>query len=50
MEKREKVWVPLEGNPHVFTEFAEKIGYPTALYKFYDVFDLSEEGWSVYIP
>jgi hypothetical protein len=50
MERREKVWIPLEGNPQVFTEFAEKIGYPTVLYKFHDVFDLSSEGFSVYIP
>ncbi len=50
MERKEKVWVPLEGNPQIFTEFAQKIGYPTIMFQFHDVFDLSADSWACFIP
>ncbi len=39
------MWLPLEANPQVFTSFADKLGYPTVLYGFHDVFSLDEEAW-----
>eukprot|EP00347_Sterkiella_histriomuscorum_P020715 403336755 len=50
MEKREKSWIPLEGNPKVFTEYAEKLGCPTLMFKFHDVFGLDDDVWSAMIP
>ena len=50
MEKREKEWLPLEGNPKVFTEYAERIGFPTVMYKFHDVFGLDDDIWSAMVP
>ena len=50
MEKKSKVWIPLEGNPKVFTEFADRIGYPTIMYKFYDVHSLDDDVWLGFIP
>ena len=45
MEKKEKVWIPLEGNPRIFTEYAERLGYPTIMFKFHDVFSLDKDVW-----
>jgi len=50
MESREKKWVPLEGNPTIFTEYAQKLGYPVHLLSFTDVFALDDEIWEAMIP
>ena len=46
MESSEKKWIPLEGNPIVFNDFAERLGFPAVLYKFHDVFSLDDDMWS----
>ncbi|KAI8475782.1 MAG: peptidase C12, ubiquitin carboxyl-terminal hydrolase 1 [Monoraphidium minutum] len=38
-----KKWLPLESNPEVMTEFAERIGLDTTQHAFYDVLGLDEE-------
>ena len=43
--KPSKMWLPLESNPKVFTEFAEKLGFPTIMYGFHDVYSLDGEAW-----
>ena len=40
-----KMWLPLESNPAVFTSFAEKLGYPTIMYGFHDVYGLDPDAW-----
>ncbi len=50
MERTEKVWIPLEGNPQVFTEYAERLGFPTIMYKFHDVYSLDDQVWQGFIP
>lgn len=50
MERREKSWIPLEGNPKVFNEYAEKLGCPTWMFKFHDVFGLTDDIWQAMIP
>jgi ubiquitin carboxyl-terminal hydrolase L3 len=41
----EKKWIPLEANPDVINAYVESLGFPTAFYKFVDVF--STEDWAV---
>ena len=38
-------WIPLEANPDVINGYIESLGFPTALYKFVDVF--SYEDWAL---
>jgi len=45
MEKAPKHWLPLEANPAVFTSFAQKIGYPTLMFEFHDVYSLDDDVW-----
>jgi hypothetical protein len=35
-----KKWVPLESNPDVLTDFAQKLGLDTSQYSFCDVYGL----------
>ena len=39
------MWLPLEANPQVFSSFAEKLGYPTYLYSFHDVYSMEPDFW-----
>lgn len=50
MEKTSQAWSCLEGNPRVFTNFAARLGYPTILYKFHDVYNLDEETFKSMLP
>ena len=50
MEKRQKIWIPLESNPRLYTEFAEKLGFQTDFYRFYDVFSTDPDAWLNFIP
>ncbi|CDW88421.1 carboxyl-terminal proteinase [Stylonychia lemnae] len=50
MEKRVKEWIPLEGNPQVFTDYAEKLGWPAELYKIHDVYGLDDDLWDAMVP
>ena len=50
MEGKSKSWLPLEGNPSVFNDFAYKLGYPIEKYKFYDVYTLDPKIWIDGIP
>ncbi len=50
VEKRNKMWLPLESNPKVFTDFAEKLGYPTIMYSFHDVYALEWDVWMATVP
>ncbi len=50
METKTKMWLPLESNPKVFTEFAEKLGFPTIIYSFHDVYAMDPEVWLTAIP
>ena len=50
MEKSQASWMCLEGNPRVFTDFAARLGYPTLLYKFHDVYSLDGDVWSNALP
>jgi ubiquitin carboxyl-terminal hydrolase L3 len=50
MESKSKMWLPLEANPQVFTDFAEKLGFPTIMYGFHDVYALDPEVWLTAIP
>ncbi|TNV75846.1 hypothetical protein FGO68_gene3249 [Halteria grandinella] len=45
-----KMWLPLESNPQVFTDFAQKLGYPSLLYSFHDVYALDKDTWLSAIP
>ena len=47
MEPKKKVkhWLPLESNPQVFTQFADRLGFPTLLFDFHDVYSLDAETW-----
>ena len=42
-----KQWIPLEANPEVLNEYAQKIGVSGASYEFTDVYGLDEvrAGW-----
>eukprot|EP00608_Synchroma_pusillum_P009638 CAMPEP_0198419202 /NCGR_PEP_ID=MMETSP1452-20131203/46_1 /TAXON_ID=1181717 /ORGANISM="Synchroma pusillum, Strain CCMP3072" /LENGTH=254 /DNA_ID=CAMNT_0044139325 /DNA_START=48 /DNA_END=812 /DNA_ORIENTATION=- len=44
-ERRGRRWFPLESNPDVMNAYAERLGLPTASYRFYDV--LSVEDWAL---
>lgn len=37
-----KRWIPLESNPDVLNEFAQKLGMDVSMFKFQDVFSLDE--------
>ncbi len=37
-----KKWVPLESNPEVLNEYAEKLGVDTSKYQFCDIYGLDE--------
>jgi len=50
MEKSHNQWMCLEGNPKVFTEFASRLGYPTLLYRFHDVYSLESDIWNNTLP
>ena len=50
IERRQKIWIPLESNPRLYTEYAEKLGFRTELYRFYDIFSTDPEIWQNYIP
>ena len=50
IQRRSKIWVPLEGNPRLFTDYAEKLGFPTSQYKFYDVYSLDDDIWEAFVP
>ena len=45
VDKKSKMWLPLEANPKVFTDFAEKLGFPTIMFGFHDVYALDAEVW-----
>ncbi len=49
-EKKGKMWLPLESNPAVFTDFAEKLGYPTIMFSFHDVYSIEPETWLLTTP
>lgn len=44
-KKRVKRWFPLESNPDVIDAYIEKLGFPTAMYKSYEV--MSTEDWAL---
>ena len=44
------MWLPLESNPAVFTDFAMKLGYPTIMFGFHDVYSIEAEVWLTSIP
>jgi hypothetical protein len=44
-ERRQKIWIPLESNPRLYTEYAEKLGFPSDFYRFYDIFSTDPECW-----
>lgn len=50
VERRQKIWIPLESNPRLYTEYAEKLGFRTEFYRFYDVFSTDPEIWQNFIP
>ncbi|CDW77791.1 ubiquitin carboxyl-terminal hydrolase isozyme l3-like [Stylonychia lemnae] len=50
MEKSQNSWMCLEGNPKVFTDFAARLGFPTLLYRFHDVYTLDGDIWSSSLP
>ena len=50
MESRVKEWIPLEGNPKIFSEYAEKLGWPSELYKIHDVYGLDDDIWDALVP
>eukprot|EP00352_Strombidinopsis_acuminata_P000988 CAMPEP_0176343704 /NCGR_PEP_ID=MMETSP0126-20121128/4135_1 /TAXON_ID=141414 ORGANISM="Strombidinopsis acuminatum, Strain SPMC142" /NCGR_SAMPLE_ID=MMETSP0126 /ASSEMBLY_ACC=CAM_ASM_000229 /LENGTH=65 /DNA_ID=CAMNT_0017689769 /DNA_START=39 /DNA_END=236 /DNA_ORIENTATION=+ len=50
VESAVKEWIPLEGNPEIFSNYAEAIGFPSSMYMFHDVYGFEEEMWKVFIP
>lgn len=51
MDRRSsKMWLPLESNPKVFTDFAGKLGYPTVMFGYHDVISLEEDVWAMMVP
>lgn len=44
-KKKTKRWFPLESNPDVIDAYIAKLGFPTAMYKSYEV--LSTEDWAL---
>ena len=50
VERRQKIWILLESNPKLYTEYAEKLGFNTEQYRFYDVFSMDTEIWLNFIP
>jgi ubiquitin carboxyl-terminal hydrolase L3 len=50
VERRQKIWIPLESSPKLYTEYAEKLGFDTEQYRFYDVFSMEPDVWQNFIP
>ena len=47
---QQKRWLPLESDPEVFSNYQQALGFPTALYKWHDVYGFEPEMWTVFLP
>ena len=46
----EKEWLPLESDPQVFSNYQLALGFPSALFKWHDIYGLDPEMWTQFIP
>ena len=46
----EKKWLPLESDPLVFSNYAEALGFPSAMFKWHDVYGFEPEMWTAFLP